>query len=752
MAERVSSPVFVGRGAELARAEAGLRAAAGGRPAMFVVAGEAGVGKTRFAQELAARAPSDTLVLEGGCLPVGGEGVPLGPAVEALRSLARILAPDDLASLLRPARSDLLRLFPDAGAPGHDPAALGEPDSGGQGQLFEHLLLFLARLSAVRPVLLLLEDLHWADRSTLELLSFLGRNLQAARIVVVATYRSDELTRRHPLMPVLAELERAGRTTRINLGRFTRAEIGAQIEGILGEPGDPELVDSIAERSDGNAFHAEELVASGDTDALPDTLRDVLLARLARLSESTQEFLRVAAASGAVVAPELIAQVLDLPRSRIDQALREAISEHVVLPQTRGPEERYAFRHSLLREALYEELLPGERGRLHAALAEALTPRLSGSDATLTAEVAHHRQAAHDVPGAFDAWIAAAVAAEDLGAFSQALVYYERALDLWDRVADAATRSPLDRVDLLRRAALHAEGATPAKSLRLIREALALVDPAADPVRAGLLYERLGQYGTYTLPRSEIRAALQEAVRLIPSEPPSEARAWALAGLARFLVQFEVSDEAGLSSAAEAVEVAEAAGARSVQIRALAALGHALLLRGDVDAALDALRRGREIGEASGDVHELAGVLTWTVSVLYEAGRLQEAVDVGTAAETFAASHGLASRWAGPALLWVAEALIDLGRWSDADAALDRLARLPIHRRGQFELELRRLWLDARRGDVPNANVRLGRIHRLAVSGGASSRPTGGARPPRRRAGAGPRAGCESPRRPCGRR
>ena len=271
------------------------------------------------------------------------------------------------------------------------------------------------------------------------------------------------------------------------------------------------------------------------------------------------------------VEPDLIASVLGLARATVDEALREAVSLHVLLPRPKDGSERYSFRHALLQEAIYGELLPGERSRIHAELADVLTRSAPAArDAGLAAEIAHHREASHDVPGAFDAWLAAALAAEQLGALAQALAYLEHALDLWDRVPDAAARSPLDRVEVLRRAALLAEGATPAKSIAYVRQAIALVDPLVEPARAGLLHERLGQYGTYTTSLAARRAAYETAVRLVPPEPPSEERAWVLAGFGRFLGEIETASDLTIPICREAVAVAESVNARAAQVRALA--------------------------------------------------------------------------------------------------------------------------------------------------------------------------------------
>ena len=424
--------------------------------------------------------------------------------------------------------------------------------------------------------------------------------------MLLVSYRSDELHRRHALLPFLAEQQRSGRTERLELRRFDRAELGAQLAAILGVLPDPGRVDEIMVRSEGNAFYAEELL-SADTPAgrLPDTLREVLLARVATLSEPTQELLRLASAGGMRIAPVLLASVLGTAERDLDIALGEAVSRHVLVPLEDAAGARYAFRHALVQEAVYGELLPGERTRLHAAFAQAITdgpPAAAG--ASRAAEIAYHWQAANDLPRAFDAWIAAGIAAEAIFASAEAREDFEHALELWDQVPDAAARATLDRVELLTRAAFHAEGPAPSRSLAYIREAIKEVDAEADPTRAGLLHERLGEYSHGNLDEATRLAAYLEAVRLVPVEPASAARSWVLSGLGTCYATSDRPVEA-VAMCEQALAVARSAGAREVETRALLPLGISRVLLGDVDAGLLTLRQARDLATELGDVHEV---------------------------------------------------------------------------------------------------------------------------------------------------
>jgi predicted ATPase len=203
MGATLISPVLVGRESELSVLLAAVERAAGGEGAVAVVGGEAGVGKTRLVQEAAAHARRGGRVLSGACVEVGGDVLPLAPIVDALRSLARSTPADQLQALLGPARRPLARLVPEL-----DPDAELDAHGGAPAQLLEPVLGLLARLSAQRPLLLVIEDLHWADRSTLDLVALLGRSLRGMRVALVVTYRSDELHRGHPLRALVTGWER----------------------------------------------------------------------------------------------------------------------------------------------------------------------------------------------------------------------------------------------------------------------------------------------------------------------------------------------------------------------------------------------------------------------------------------------------------------------------------------------------------------------------------------------------------------
>jgi tetratricopeptide (TPR) repeat protein len=285
----------------------------------------------------------------------------------------------------------------------------------------------------------------------------------------------------------------------------------------------------------------------------------VLLTRVVRLGDRTQQLLRVAAAAGPGATQPLLAAVADMDDQRLLAGLHEAVDQQLLQPDGEG----YVFRHALLAEAVYGELLAGERARLHTALAGALEAGLEAGDtrATRAARIAYHWAAAGDQPRALTASLTAAAAAEGVYAFAEARLQLERALGLWDQVPDAEARAGMDRVGLLARCAETAYGAgDPAGAAELVRQALGLVDAARQPRRAGLLHEQLARcLGRLGDPWAGALAEQQQAVRLVPSEPSPE-RARVLGSLALLLVLVDRFTEAR-GPAEEAAAIAGQVGA-----------------------------------------------------------------------------------------------------------------------------------------------------------------------------------------------
>jgi ATP/maltotriose-dependent transcriptional regulator MalT len=484
-----------------------------GQPGTLLLSGDAGVGKTRLVEEAMSLASAGgACVLVGHCLDLGEVGLPYLPFAEALSHLQEAAAaePDGAVARALAGRPALSRLL------GHGDGAPSGGDDVSRLQLFDAVGGLLTDLAASHGlVLLVLEDLHWADQSTRDLMRFLVARARDQHVVVLGTYRADDLHRRHPLRPMLAELFRHPTVERLEVPPFTEAELREFVETVT-TGGVPEReVRQVMQRSEGNAYFAEELLESGATDgALPDSLSDVLLARVERLDPQVQELTRVASVAGRRVSEALLRAVTDLSPEQVDDALREAVAHHALVPVDSG---FFVFRHALLAEAVYNDLLPGERVRLHAAYAKALADGTLGS----AAELAHHALAAHDLPASLSASLAAADEAARRLAPSETLRHLEAALQLWQAVPDAETRSGATQVEVLLRAtgAATRAGALE-RSIALAREAVKLARAAGDVLQEATARQVLAQ----VLLGAEQPGAWEEsacAVRLLTGEPGS---------------------------------------------------------------------------------------------------------------------------------------------------------------------------------------------------------------------------------------
>ncbi|MEU5696057.1 AAA family ATPase [Actinosynnema sp. NPDC020468] len=584
---------LVARSREMSRLRAALDEAATGKAGAVLLAGDAGIGKTRLVDELATSA-HPALVLTGRCLDVGETGLPYLPFTEALGQVRE-------AGLLDlTARPALGRLLPELALPAAVPPDEGRDVAGltpligrrpeqdvGQLQLFDAVHGLLGDLAADRPVLLVLEDLHWSDASTRHLLSFLLSRLRAQRLLVVGTYRSDDLHRSHPLRPLLNELVRLPAVQRLDLTPLSAIDARSFVAALADDLPD-DVVLEVAERSDGNPFFAEELIAvATDGSGVPWTLAEVLLARIEQLGRTAQHVVRVASVGGRSVRHDLLRDVAALADPDLDDALREAVQHHVLQVDR---DEVFAFRHALLREAVYGDLLPGERVRLHSAYAARLVSR---SDRGSAAELAHHSLESHDLAVALSASVRAAEEAQATGAPAEALRHLEQALKLWQAVPVEARPDGVTELFLLGRASWAAGTAgQPERAIAFARSGTKLVD-ATRPEDAAEMWRRFAQAlqvvdGT----DEETLAAVEAAWELVRDRPASAARAWVLAVWAAFLRGQRQYAEAR-ERAVLAVSDGRAAGAEAAVADALATLGlldepdgEVLLARGHLQEAV----------------------------------------------------------------------------------------------------------------------------------------------------------------------
>ncbi|WP_399498480.1 AAA family ATPase [Streptomyces sp. P17] len=610
----MSPAPLVGRDQELARLLGVLERARAGEARAVLVAGDAGVGKTRVLDEVASRAATDGMtVLSGHCVDLGDVGLPYLPFTEVLGSLAA-----------DPRFADVL-----AGHPVVDRMLGGGTDTARDSRLrlFEGMAALLTDLADTAPLLLVLEDLHWADQSSRDLLRFLlsrgALQRSAGGVAVLASYRADDLHRRHPLRPLLAELVRLPAVERLELRPLADAEVTRLVRSLEERPLPDTTVRRIVERAEGNAFYAEELLAATDTEAggVPSGLADVLLIRFEQLSDTAQQVLRTAAVAGRRVEHDLLREAAGLPEDELESALREALGRQLLVP---GDSDTYSFRHALAREAVYADLLPGERARLHGAFARLLAGRPRRAETA--AERAHHYRESHDLAEALTASLEAADHARRVGAPAEELRHLEAALDLWPAVEASARPSGegSDRVTLTLRASSAAAHAGEAhRAVALTRSALAGVDQDENSELAARVRYTLAGNLMSVDNLSAAYAHSSEALALIPAEPPSPTWVWAAATHVLAARQVGENDTA-LRVAREALAVAERLEVADARADLLISLA---ILEGDgrrSPEGRERLREARDLARTSGNAPvELRALLHFAMGS-YEAGELEE--------------------------------------------------------------------------------------------------------------------------------
>lgn len=694
---RVSSPQFVGRDAELhaLRAAFGQLREPGGR--VVLVAGEAGIGKTRFLREADAGLESDpptgrpVLRLVGTCIELTGGAIPYGPIIEILEQLAGG-APSDL-------RRDLLRLLDElSGAEAMEASAGWAPTGSSRGQRFQRVRDLLAGTAVDRDVAVIIDDLHWADQSTLDLLRFLANGFRDEAVLLVLAYRSDELHRRHPLHPWLAALERSAVVERLELGGLDDADIEAQVAAILGEAIDPAVVGRVVASAEGNPFHAEELLASGgEASSLSRSLQESLLARVEALGSPTSEVLQAASVIGREWDESLLVAISGLDAATIRAGMRGAIDRFIVEPARDG--NRYRFRHALLREAVYRDLLPGDRIDAHRQVARALLEhpeaRAPGA-AAAAAERAHHLAAGHQHADALDAFVVAAKTAERAGAWAESAVAYERALELRASQDQNDAAGASEDLTLLLEAAARVVFLTgrPRRALELVLQGLKVVDPEADPSRAG---ELMGRVAYYADELGERRTALDYAERayaLVPAGPTAS-RAWATAMLGRARMQEDRLQES-LALATEALEAARALGSRELEVRCLSYRSIDLAILGFEQEAIEDVAAARIAGDGlEHNPDALSLLFVNGAATHYYLGRYAETFRIASDGLLIGRRLGVDASWDPWLIPLAATACLSLGDWGKVDSLLLRGTEhhlgevaLPRYIRVQVETEL----------------------------------------------------------------
>ena len=667
--DRLARSPLVGRGEELSRLAQLVGIGRESGDTAVLVAGDAGVGKTRMLAELRNQARrAGWRVLIGHCLDFGDSALPYLPFSEMFGRLA--VESRAVADSLVADQPAIARLLPSSRM-----LAESEHRDGtrvDRGDLFEAVRATLSSLAGDQPMLMLIEDVHWADQSTRDMLSYLFARRFSARISIVASYRSDDMHRRHPLRANVAEWSRLPGVARLHLPPLAESDVRQLVRALHPAPLPEAQISNIVQRAEGNAFFTEELVAAINLNdwSLPTDLADLLLVRLDQFDDTSRLVVRAAAVAGRRVPHALLSRVVGIDGDTLDRALRDAVEGNVLVPRGK---DAYGFRHALLAEAIYDDLLPGERVGLHAAYAEALG---SGEVAATAAELARHARLAHDLPTATTASIRAGDEAMALAGPTEAAQHYEMALELVSDAALARAQN-VDVVALVVKASEAALGAGHVfRGLALVQEqlkALALDAPA--PARARLLIA-LASAATMSDSSVDVLEVTTEALGLI-SDDPTPLRAMALNMHARAHLDRN-RDEDAMRWSTEALALASTVGQPDLIAEAATTLARAGERVGDPELSRQRLERTIADARSAGEVAaELRGLFSLG-GLYYEQGHLPDALRVfeatcKRATETARpwAPYGVDARVMSGLVSYVS------GEWASACAVVDVAGQSP---------------------------------------------------------------------------
>jgi predicted ATPase len=459
---RLAGGVFIGREQETKELRVALNEAQSGKGHLFMLVGEPGSGKTRMTEQLATYARlCNALPLLGRCYE--GEGAPaFWPWVQIVRSYAEELEPENLFSLMGPGAADIAQVVSEIKErlPDLPPPPQLEPEQA-RFRLFDSVTTFLKNASKLRPLVVILDDLHWADKPSLLLLQFLARELKDSRILVIGTYRDIELGRQHPLSQTLGELARQGLSARIVLRGLTEQDVARFIEMTAGIKPTEKLIATVYQQTEGNPFFLNEivrlLVVEGQLERpnvsnvssvrIPEGVREVIGRRLDQLSDECNRILTIASVIGREFNLDALEPLSEKSGDQLLELLDEAMAARVIneLPQIVG---QYSFVHALIRETLYDEISTARRVRFHRRIGEVLEKIYANNPDSHLTELAHHffqASPAGEAGKAIDYAIRAAKRAISLLAYEEAAGHYERAravVELQDEV-DEAQRAEL---------------------------------------------------------------------------------------------------------------------------------------------------------------------------------------------------------------------------------------------------------------------------------------------------------------------
>ncbi|KQQ66775.1 hypothetical protein ASF63_05765 [Microbacterium sp. Leaf320] len=494
---------MVGREAELAIVRGFFDQVVEGIPVAVLVEGEAGIGKSRLLREFGAEVANRADVHVGWCLDLGASRTPFGPLTGILRSIVALMGADRVRDQLGVGVEALGMLLPELNPTDRSQTS---PD-----RLRDAIASLIEAAAELAPQVLVVEDLHWADESTLALLSFLLRTLARGRILLVLTCRTDDVRRGDAVSRFIGESTRARLLERVTVERLDTASVRQLAESITGEPLSDTALERIQERAEGVPFFVEE-IAGCSTGPLPGSLRDLLLARFDRLGDDARRVVHVVSGAERPLTHPLVTRLAGLPEARLDEGIREATLSGILVVV----DDDYRFRHALLREAVHDDLLPGERARLHRAYAETLEENCTGTDSGDPAALAYHWQLAQDDRRALAAAVTAMLDAKSRFAFASAARFGELALDLWIQVPDAESVVDIERFELLRTLGSVLRNAGDGeRALAVVNVALDEVDPATVDPRTHARLLRDKAYYVMNLGREGSIALLHESLEVL---------------------------------------------------------------------------------------------------------------------------------------------------------------------------------------------------------------------------------------------
>jgi DNA-binding CsgD family transcriptional regulator/tetratricopeptide (TPR) repeat protein len=628
---------LVGRERELTVLREAVTSAAAGQPRAVLVAGEAGGGKSRLVRALLEGLP-ETLVLRAQCVDLGDPGLPYLAMVDLVRGVQAIAEVDpEVASALE----DLPIV---AGMTDPKVSRDGPVDESRRFQLFDAMATLLARVGRVRgPAVVTVEDLQWVDSSSSDFFRFLLSRMASERLMVVATIRTDGLAARPRARQLLSELGRLPRVHRLDLEPFDAAEVAEYLARLGGSPTDPEVAAEVARRTRGNPYYVQTLAAGvvqtgGPDDGIPTALAGLLVGRVDGLPDDARTVVRCTAVAARAVPDRLLRQVLGMPDAAVDEAVRVGVAEGLLRPDGAG----YSFTHDLLRDAVYDDLLPGERARLHAAYVAVLEAGTAGPAAP--AEVAHHATEAQDGPKSLVWSLRAAEEAMRVLAPEEELRHLERTLAEWPNVDGASSLAGVSEGRLAVRAARAAGLAgEPTRAIEWSRRAIKLCDADGDAAGGVLARAELVRRLVEVDASDQMVPPAEEAVRLAEAGGVNaKETALAHAVLARALLSARRTDEAR-PQAERALAEARAAGAPALELDVLTTTAFLDEIDGDRVAAADRLGTALRLARAEGELTTELRAHYSLASLHYYNGDVSGSLPVLRAAMTRVDDSGL--RW-----------------------------------------------------------------------------------------------------------